>query len=255
MKNLRIGKSVILALIVLMGVSCKEKVKEETAETELNTTSAEKEENMEEQDWIILFDGTDFDNWRGYLAEGMYDNWTIEEGAMAFTPDEDGGKNIITKDKFTNFILSLEWKISEGGNSGIFWGVHEDEKFPEAYQTGPEIQVLDNMKHPDAKVGDGLHTAGALYDMVKPSEDATKPAGEWNHCVIEINHNTNRGDVTMNGTKIVSFAVHGPEWDAMVANSKFKDWEGFGKYRTGHIGLQDHDDKVWYRNIKIKKLD
>ncbi|MCW5519090.1 DUF1080 domain-containing protein [Aureitalea sp. L0-47] len=248
-------KCILLALVALIGVSCNEKVKEESAEPEANTTAMEKEVNMEESGWITLFDGTNFDSWRGYLAEGMYDNWTVEDGAMAFTPDEDGGKNIITKEKFTNFVLSLEWKISEGGNSGIFWSVYEDEKYPEAYETGPEIQVLDNMKHPDAKVGDGLHTAGALYDMIKPSEDVTKPAGEWNLCVIEINHKTNMGKVTLNGTEIVSFPVHGEEWDNMVANSKFADWEGFGKYQTGHIGLQDHDDKVWYRNIKIKKLD
>ena len=248
-------KSILLAVIVLLGISCKEKIKDEAAEKEAKSTAMEQEENMEEPAWITLFDGTDFDSWRGYLSEGMYDNWSIEDGAMAFTPDEDGGKNIITKEKFTNIILSLEWKISEGGNSGIFWGVHEDEKYPEAYETGPEIQVLDNLRHPDAKVGDGLHTAGALYDMVKPSEDVTKPAGEWNLCVIEINHKINQGKVTLNGTEIVSFPVHGEEWDNMVANSKFKDWEGFGKYRTGHIGLQDHDDKVWYRNIRIQRLD
>ncbi len=248
-------KYLLLSLIILTTVACKEKKEAETEVTEEETVAMEKEMKTEDSDWIILFDGTSYDNWRGYLSEDMHENWTIEDGAMAFTPDEEGGKNIITKDKYTNFVLSLEWKISEGGNSGIFWGVYEDEKYTEAYQTGPEIQVLDNQKHPDAFVGDGTHTAGALYDMIKPSEDATKPAGEWNLCVIEVNHKTNTGKVSMNGKEIVSFPVHGEDWDNMVANSKFKDWEGFGKYPTGHIGLQDHSDKVWYRNIKIKKLD
>ena len=94
------------------------------------------------------------------------------------------GKNIISKEKYTNFILSLEWKISEAGNSGIFWGVYEDEKFSEAYMTGPEIQVLDNEKHPDSFVGNGIHKAGSLYDLIGyPAEDIY-PAGEWNQCVF-----------------------------------------------------------------------
>ncbi len=173
---------------------------------------------------------------------------------MAFTPGKEGGKNIITKDKYTNFILSLEWKISERGNSGVFWGIFEDEAFPEAYQTGPEIQVLDNERHPDANANPKYHQAGALYDMVQPAYDVCNPAGEWNTYIIKVDHNSNSGEVTLNGKVIVEFPVHGAAWDAMVAKSKFKDWKGFGKYQTGHIGLQDHRDKVWYRNIKIKKL-
>lgn len=122
-------------------------------------------ELQQEPEWIVLFDGTSFDNWRGYLTEEMHSEWILEGGAMAFTPGAEGGKNIITKQKFTNFVLSLEWKISEGGNSGIFWGVYEDEKFNEAYQTGPEIQVLDNAAHPDAKVANGTHKAGSLIEQ------------------------------------------------------------------------------------------
>jgi len=205
-------------------------------------------------DWIVLFDGDDFNNWRGYLREDMYPEWTLEEGTMMFTPGEKGGKNIITKEKYTNFILSVEWRISEGGNSGIFWSVFEDEKFPEAYHTGPEIQVLDNAKHPDSFVAEGTHKAGSLYDMIACQDDVINPVGEWNLCVLEINHKVNLGKVSMNGTEVMTFPVHGEAWDKMVANSKFNGWEGFGKYQTGHIGLQDHSDKVWYRNIKIKPL-
>lgn len=205
-------------------------------------------------EWITLFDGTNFDNWRGYLSEGMYPEWTIEDGAMVFTPSGEGGKNIITKDTFTDFELSLEWKISEGGNSGFFWSVYEDPKYKEAYQTGPEIQVLDNERHPDALANPKYHQAGALYDMVQPMHDVCNPAGEWNLCVLKVNHKTNEGSVTLNGTVIVTFPVQGEAWDAMVANSKFKGWEGFGMHHTGHIGLQDHGNKVWFRDIKIKEL-
>jgi len=245
-------KSLINILFVsLVLVSCKLQ--------KSNNTPIEKEvrniiEKDSDEEWITLFDGTSFDNWRGYLSDNIFPEWTIEDGAMLFTPSEEGGKNIITKEKFTNFILSLEWKISEGGNSGIFWSVFEDKAFKEAYHTGPEIQVLDNEGHPDAKVNPKYHQAGALYDMVQPVHDVCKPAGEWNACVIKVDHKSNTGSVTLNGTVIVEFNVHGEKWEAMIGNSKFKDWKGFGKHKTGHVGLQDHGDKVWYRNIKIKKL-
>lgn len=244
-------KALMYSLFVLLVlVSCKENKK--------NITIEKQEENVVDnkstEHWDILFDGSSLDNWRGYLSDTIHSEWTIEGGALAFTPSESGGKNIITKQKFTNFVLSLEWKISEGGNSGIFWGVFEDKRYPEAYQTGLEIQVLDNERHPDAKANPKYHQAGALYDLVEPAYDVCKPAGEWNLCVITINHNANKGSASLNGKTIVEFPLHGKAWDNMVANSKFKDWEGFGKYKTGHIGLQDHGNKVWYKNIKIKKL-
>jgi len=234
-------------------VACNpaEKKQKETKTIQQVVTS---EELKSSNDWTILFDGSSLDNWRGYLSEDIYPEWTIQDDAMVFTPSNVGGKNIITKEKYTNFILSLEWKISEAGNSGIFWGVHEDEKFSEAYMTGPEIQVLDNEKHPDSFVGNGIHKAGSLYDLIGyPAEDIY-PAGEWNQCVLEVNHTTNIARVTMNEKTTISFPLHGIEWEKMVANSKFKDWEGFGKYPTGYIGLQDHSDKVSFRNIRIKEL-
>lgn len=248
MKNILI---LLIAMITIM--ACKEKSNKIIGkEMEKENTKSVKSES--ETDWIVLFDGSNFDNWRGYLKEEMHPEWTIEDDAMAFIPGEKGGKNIISKDKYTNFVLSIEWKMSEGGNSGIFWSVFEDEKFSQAYQTGPEIQVLDNAKHPDSFVADGTHKAGSLYDMIACPDETINPAGQWNLCVLEINHKTNLGKVSMNGTEVMTFPVHGEAWDEMVANSKFKNWEGFGKYQTGHIGLQDHGDKVWYRNIKIKPL-
>ena len=245
-------KNIIYLLVLTISVtSCKQKANE-TVQSELTAMNNEVIQPVSE--WITLFDGTSFDNWRGYLTEEMYSEWTIEDGAMVFTPSGNGGKNIITKGTFTDFEMSLEWKISEGGNSGIFWSVYEDPKYKEAYQTGPEIQVLDNERHPDAKANPKYHQAGALYDLVQPMHDVCNPAGQWNLCVLKVNHKTNEGSVTLNGTVIVTFPVHGEAWDAMVEKSKFKGWEGFGKHHTGHIGLQDHGDKVWFRNIKIKEL-
>jgi hypothetical protein len=243
--------TLFVCLCFMVACNPAEKKQKETKTIQQVVTS---EELKSSNDWTILFDGSSLDNWRGYLSEDIYPEWTIQDDAMVFTPSNVGGKNIITKEKYTNFILSLEWKISEAGNSGIFWGVHEDEKFSEAYMTGPEIQVLDNEKHPDSFVGNGIHKAGSLYDLIGyPAEDIY-PAGEWNQCVLEVNQTANIARVTMNEKTTISFPLHGVEWEKMVTNSKFKDWEGFGKYRTGHVGLQDHSDQVSFRNIKIKKL-
>jgi hypothetical protein len=244
------NKIVIVALLAFF-ISCKEDAKK-TQEPENNQTEVEVSD-----DWSVLFDGTNFNQWKEYAKDGVSSYWKIEGGAMVFYPPEERepgvAYNLVTNEEFTDFVLSLEWKIAEAGNSGIFWGVKEDSTLTEAYQTGPEIQVLDNTKHPDAKAGT-THQAGALYDMIAPSEDVTKPVGEWNTCEITINHKTNTGIVMLNGTTVVEFPVNDPEWSEMVSKSKFADWEHFGKYPTGKIGLQDHGDQVAYRNIKIKKL-
>ena len=159
----------------------------------------------------------------------------------------------MTEEKYESFELQVEWKISEGGNSGILWGVQEIDKYDEPYYTGPEIQILDNKRHPDAK--NGLNrTAGALYDMVPPAKDVTKPAGEWNSEVIHIDYEENKGWVKLNGVKVTQFPVNGEEWKNMVKNSKFSKWKDFGTKQKGYIALQDHDDKVWFRNIRIKEL-
>ena len=219
------------------------------AEEETSTIVAE--------EWEILFDGTSMDLWKGYGSENVPETWKIEDGAMVFYPPEDGPEgesyNLVSRKEYTNFVLSFEWKISEGGNSGIFWGVLEDPKYGQPYETGPEIQVLDNQGHPDASNGT-THQAGALYDMVEPGKDVTRSPGEWNHCEITVSYAEKMGKVVLNGEEIVVFPLGNEAWDAMVSKSKFKDWEGFGKFHTGKIGLQDHGDIVAYRNIKIKSL-
>lgn len=238
----------ILIPLFCVLISCNNGMKEKNSELAKNN------EQFQDKEWVVLFDGTSFENWRGYLTEEMHPEWAIKQNAMEFTPGKEGKKNIITKNTYTNFILSLEWKVEKGGNSGIFWSVVEDKDYPEAYQTGPEVQVLDNDNHADGFHEDGTRTAGSIYDMIAYPKEHVNPADEWNRCVLEINHQTNKGIVTMNGKESIIFPVHGSEWDQMVFNSKFKDWKGFRKQYTGHIALQDHGDKVWYRNIKIKEL-
>lgn len=202
-------------------------------------------------EWKVLFDGTSTNGWHTYLKQSISPLWQVEDGALVLTGK--GAGDIVTNDEYGDFELELEWKISEGGNSGIMYHVKEDPQFKATYLTGPEMQVLDNDRHPDAKQGkNGNRTAGSLYDMLPPTAMATKPAGEWNQVKLIVKNN--KAEHWMNGVKIVAYPTSGPAWDQLVENSKFKGWEGFGKYQKGRIALQDHGDKVWYRHIRIKEL-
>jgi len=257
MKNL-----MTIALVIFTLTACKDKA-EKTADKTVEETAEAVRTEEPASGWITLFDGSSMDEWEAYRGGEAPSQWKIEDGAMVFNPPTaeerkgpDGKNksfNLVTKNEYSSFVLSLEWKISDTGNSGILWGVSEDEKFKEPYHSGLEIQVLDNEKHPDGKNGTS-HQAGALYDLVSPSEDVTKPVGEWNTAVITIDHNANKGSSVLNGVEVASFPVHGEELDALLKGSKFDGWEGFGKSKTGKIALQDHGDVVAFRNIKIKEL-
>jgi len=170
------------------------------------------------------------------------------------TPDgkwqaTDGG-DIVTDKTYENFELNLEWKINNCGNSGIMFNVQEDDKYDHVWLTGPEMQILDNTCHPDTKYP--THRAGDLYDMIECKYVTVKPAGEWNK--IRLISNNGKVEHWQNGRKVVEYEMHNDKWKAMIANSKFKDMPDFGLAKSGHISLQDHSDKVWFRNIKILKL-
>jgi cytochrome c len=195
--------------------------------------------------WRLLFDGQSTDAWRGYRKEAMPSGWTVEDGALARVG---GGGDIITKESFKDFELSLDWKVSQGGNSGIFYRVSED--LPIGYLTGPEMQVLDNERHPDGR--NALTSAGSAYAMFAPTTDVTRPAGRWNRArlVVKGNH----VEHWLNGEKIVEYELNSPDWEAAWAGSKFKDQKRYGREKEGHLVLQDHGDWVAYRNIKIRAL-
>jgi hypothetical protein len=208
--------------------------------------------------WVLLFNGKNFTGWRQYNGTEMPKNWIIEDNAMKVFTGEgknpgqgSGGDIIYSIKKFKNFELSIDWKVSEMGNSGIFYYVRE---VPDQgiYYAAPEVQVLDNVKATDNKVAS--HLAGSLYDMLPADPITVKPTGEWNNIVITVKD----GKVThiQNGVKVVEYELWTPKWDEMVANSKFKSFPGFleGIAKEGYIGLQDHGYAIWFRNIKIREL-
>lgn len=208
------------------------------------------------EEWIPLFDGQTFNGWSKYGGGEVGKAWKIENGELyldaankAGWQTGDGG-DIVTNEEFENFHFKYEWKIAPNGNSGVIFLVHESPEYQYPWQTGPEMQVLDNAGHPDAKIIS--HRAGDLYDLIVSSQETVKPAGEWNQAEIVINQG--KLDLFLNGINIVSTQLFTPEWEALIAKSKFKDMPGFGKYKKGKISLQDHGDVVHYRNLMIKKL-
>ncbi|WP_373493852.1 DUF1080 domain-containing protein [Aquiflexum sp.] len=211
---------------------------------------------VEESDWESLFDGQTFEGWSKYGGGDVGNAWKVQEGAIYLDAknkadwNEGDGGDIVTDEEFDNYHLQVEWKIAKNGNSGIIFFVSDNGEYPQSYMTGLEMQVLDNDGHPDAKIT--THRAGDLYDLIESSEETVKPVGEWN--LAEIIARDGNLELHLNGVMVVSTTLWTPEWEEMVANSKFKDMPGFGKYKKGKIALQDHGDEVWFRNIRIKRL-
>lgn len=195
-------------------------------------------------DWIALSK----DAWRGYQRQRFPDKgWAVEPGTFRTVPGG-GPADLITKRRFRNFELELQWKVSSGGNGGIFYRVAETD--PEIWHTGPEIQVLDDDRHNDGK--NPKTSAGSLYALVAPSGKELRPVGEFNQfrLIVRGNH----VEHWLNGNKIVEYELGSDSLKALIAHSKFSDKPHFGKAVEGHIGLQHHGEEVWYRNIRIREL-
>ena len=217
-------------------------------------------------EWTYIFDGKSFNGWHQYNGESVGSQWSISNGELIFTNNSDSKQDIVTDNEYSNFELSIEWNISKGGNSGIFYGVQELPEFDEAFKTGPEIQVLDNKTF---LTSTKLHKSPSLYDLVSTEKKALKVKnhGEWNHLMLTIDHKNNIGKAKLNGQFAFSFPWSGPEWDNLVSKSKCRykeyytkkagsneEFLAFGAFKSGKIGLQDHGSDVRFRNIKIRKL-
>jgi hypothetical protein len=255
MCGVRIG----LALMIL--VSCL--TAEFTAQTKskpVSRTTPPNELTSSEKTagWKLLFDGKTTQGWRGFRREKFpEEGWVIEDGSIKHVAgngeQSKNGGDIITVGQYGNFELQLEWRVSPGANSGIKYLISEDMVKSGHSGLGFEMQVLDDDKHPDAKMGkEGNRTAGALYDLIAPQNKVLRPVGQWNQVRLIV-----QGDHVehwLNGAKVVEYELGSPRLKALIAESKYKDIPGFGEVRKGHILLQDHGHEVWFRNIKIRSL-
>jgi len=196
--------------------------------------------------WRTLFDGKSLENWRGYKSETVPSGWRVENGALA---KDAPVADIVSKDEFGDFELELDWKIGDGGNSGIFY--RGTEEYDHIYWSGPEYQLLDDIKASDNKTR--LTCAGAAYALYPSPAGHLKPVGDWNRTRIvakgrHVEH-------WLNGVKLLEYELESPDWEAKVKASKFAEWPNYGRAKRGHLALQgDHAGTLAFRNIRIREL-
>ena len=250
------SKITLLLVVTILNVTCSFS-QGNTMNTPVNTLSAKEKSDG----WQLLFDGKTTTGWHTYGMPAAGKAWSVKEGTLYLDAEakknlaRGEGGDLVTNEEYNNFDLKLDWKIGSKGNSGVIFYIHEDTaQYHDTYNTGLEMQVLDNgtpthLGHTDGKLY--THRAGDLYDLLA-SKEAVNPQGEWNH--IEIISLNGKLDFYMNGKHSLSTNLWDDNWKKMIAISKFKGMPGFGTFKKGKISLQDHGEDVWFRNIRIKKL-
>lgn len=250
-------------ILVLTVVACNNnnneasEKKNDSTEAKMGPVINTLSDQEKSEGWQLLFDGQSMKGWHKYGGGPVGTAWKIADGVVYLDTSVKkdwqvaNGGDICTDEDFENFDLKLDWKIAPGANSGIMFYVNEDTvKFKHPYESGPEMQIVDNLGHPDGKII--KHKAGDLYDLISCSKETQKPAGEWNQAEIKCLHG--KLDLYLNGENVVSTTLWDDNWKKMVAGSKFKEWPGFGTFTKGKLDLQDHGGMVWFRNIRVKKL-
>ncbi|MEJ2087526.1 MAG: DUF1080 domain-containing protein [Gammaproteobacteria bacterium] len=203
---------------------------------------------MEQTDgWQLLFDGKTTAGWRNYQKNTISDGWQAVNGTLARVAD--GAGDIVTLDEYGDFELVVDWRVEEGGNSGIFFRASENN--PYIFMSAPEVQVLDDQRHRDGR--DPLTSAGSNYGLHPAPRGVVRPAGEWNHVRLLVDGD--RVSQWLNDELVVTYELGSEDWQARVKASKFAAWPEYGTLRKGYIGLQDHGDPVAFRNIKIRPID
>jgi hypothetical protein len=195
--------------------------------------------------WQLLFDGNSLEGWRGYNSEFMPTGWSVENGMLIRTGP---GGDIITEQQFGDFEFYLEWLVGPGGNSGVLVRAVEGQE--EVYHGAPEMQILDDAGHPDGR--SPLTSAGSNYGLHGAPRGIVKSAGEWNSSRIVVVNN--QVEHWLNGDKVVEYELGSADWLRRVANSKFAQWPAYGRASRGHIGIQDHGDRVSFRNLKVREI-
>lgn len=243
MKNMTSLTLLILSTLLIFGISGFRH------SSEAENPARSESDNL--HTWRTLFNGTSIDQWRGYNMDQFPESgWQIEEDELVLRPvDGVGGVDLITRETFRDFELTLEYNNSEGGNSGIMHHVIEQPGIP-SYLSGPEFQILDDPAYEN--LNDTQYSA-SLYDMIPANPKNTRPAGEWNS--VRILSDGARMEYWQNGEKVVEFERWTAEWFSLVRNSKFECNPSFGNVPEGHIALQDHGNAIRFRNIQIRRLD
>jgi len=256
----------LLAAVFLLGAAGCSKGRDQEPAAGLPAAPNSLTEAEKEAGWVMLFNGRDFTGWRGLGRETVPDgHWKVEDGSIRKVPSgkvplqEDGqpleGGDLMTIEAYEDFEFAFEWKISRAGNSGIKYNVSEElstSRPPRYAALGFEFQILDDDEHPDARTA-STHTAGALYDLIAPQGKALNPVGAFNRSRIVFKgwH----GEHWLNGVKVLEFDLGTAEMEECLAQSKYRDIPGFADKRRGHIVLQDHTDAVWFRSLKLRRLD
>jgi hypothetical protein len=241
---------------VLVSATCLVACANDNKTTTEETTGAKttKDSLTDNAGWEILFDGKTLNGWHGYnKGNTPIKNWTIIDGSLVCLghAEHDSGGDIVTDKQYANFELEWDWKVDSGSNSGVMYHVVEDKKYKAPYETGPEYQIIDDVNFPGKL--EEWQKAGADYAMnLAGSNKKLKPVGEWNNSKIIFN----KGKVEhwLNGEKIVAFEAWTPEWTKLRETGKWKDFPDYGKAATGYIALQDHGNKAYYKNIRIREL-
>jgi hypothetical protein len=237
-------KILLLCFLAVLAIPCTLLAQDNTL------TKKEKKEG-----WKLLFNGKDLKGWNSYLRDTVASNWIVKDGQIEFDRAHfAAGNDLVTDAGYTNYELQLQWRITDGGNSGIIFDVQEDPKYKDTYLTGPEMQVLDNIHADDNKKQN--HLAGCLYDMIGDSTVSKPvPVGQWNQVRLV----QDKGHLTfwLNGIKTVDVVIGSPEWNAALQSSKFKsirNFPDFAKIAGGKIALQKHPGASGWKNIKIREL-
>ncbi len=252
----------LLPAVALLACGGDEGMPEAAAETAVQTADASTDDasdpsvdeqrhnhltaQEESEGWELLFDGVNLDAWRTYGQPDLHDGWQAVDGLLVRV---DGGGDIITRETFTDFELEVDWMVLEGGNSGIF--IRASEESGRIFEGAPEMQILDDAVHRDG--GDPLTSAGANYALHPAPRGVVRPAGEWNEARMRVVGS--HVEQWLNGVLTAEYDLGSPEWSELVAASKFAEWPEYGTYPSGHIGLQDHGDRVSFRNLKVRRIE
>lgn len=204
-----------------------------------------------EKGWNLLFDGTSSTGWHGFNQKGMPECWAVEDGTLTMKSVGGGEEqDLLTNKSYKSFAIFLEYKLTKGANSGLLYHIAEGEKYKFAYETGPEFQIIDHESWPDPL--EEIQINGSNYMMYAPKVKPYKPLGEWNQVLLVVDGN----NVTqiLNGEVVVEFTKYSDEWNKLRNSGKWVSFPDYGKYDEGHISIQNHGTKVWYRNIKLNEI-